>query len=135
MTAEPRWVTRQMIDRAHDLEVRRNGGLAGIRDAGAIESALARPEQKWAYAKPDLADLAAAYGFGLAKNHGYLDGNKRAAFLAIGLFLGLNGQRLTATEPEAVTVMLGVASGELGEAELAVWIRRSVTPRAENAPR
>ena len=72
---------------------------------------------------------------GLAKNHGYLDGNKRIAFSTIGLFLGLNGQRLTATEPEAVTAILGVASGELGEAELAVWIRRSMQPRAAPAPR
>lgn len=124
-----------MIDALHDAEVQRNGGLAGLRDDGAVESALARPRQKWAYETPDLADMAAAYGFGLAKNHGYLDGNKRAAFIAIGLFLGLNGQRLTATEPEAVTVILGVASGELGEAELTVWIRRSMAPRGAPAPR
>ena len=135
MTAEPRWLTRSEVDTFHDAEVRRNGGLPGLRDDGAVESALARPQQKWAYGTPDLADLAAAYGFGLAKNHGYLDGNKRIGFLALATFLDLNGQDLVATEPEAVTVMLGVASGELGEAELAVWIRRSVTPRAENAPR
>ena len=135
MTAEPRWLTRSEVDTFHDVEVRRNGGLPGLRDDGAVESALARPQQKWAYGTPDLADLAAAYGFGLAKNHGYLDGNKRIGFLALATFLDLNGQDLVATEPEAVTVMLGVASGELGEAELAVWIRRSVTPRAENAPR
>ena len=124
-----------MLDSAHDTEVARNGGLPGLRDGNAVESALDRPQQKWAYGEPDLADLAAAYGFGLAKNHGYLDGNKRAAFIAIGLFLGLNGQRLTATEPEAVVVMLGVASGELDEAALAVWIRRSMQPRGDNAPR
>lgn len=124
-----------MLDSAHDTEVARNGGLAGVRDENAVESALARPQQKQAYGEPDLAELAAAYGFGLAKNHGYLDGNKRAAFIAIGLFLGLNGQRLVSTEPEAVAVMLGVASGELGEAELAVWIRRSMQPRGDTAPR
>lgn len=135
MTAEPQWIERWMIDALHDKEVQRNGGLAGLRDDGAVESALARPRQKWAYETPDLADMAAAYGFGLAKNHGYLDGNKRAAFIAVGLFLGLNGQRLTATQPEAVTVVLGVASGELGEAELAVWIRRSMAPRGATAPR
>ena len=135
MTGEPRWVSRRMSDAAHDAEVHRNGGLSGVRDSGAVDSALARPEQKWAYGAPDLADMAAAYEFGLAKNHGYLDGNKRAAFIAIGLFLGLNGQRLTAPEPEAVTVMLGVASGELGEAELAVWIRRSMAPRGTSAAR
>lgn len=129
MMAEPRWLTRPVVDAFHDIEVRRNGGLPGVRDDGAIESALARPQQKRAYGEPDLADLAAAYGFGLAKNHGYLDGNKRVAFLALASFLDLNGQDLVATEPEAVTVMLGVASGELGEAELAVWIRRSMQPR------
>ncbi len=124
-----------MIDALHDAEVQRNGRLAGLCDDGAVESALARPRQKWAYKAPDLADMAAAYGFGLAKTHGYLDGNKRAAFIAIGLFLGLNGQRLTAAEPEAVTVILGVASGELGEVELTVWIRRSMHPRRASAPR
>lgn len=135
MTVEPRGLSRSVIDAAHDAEVHRHGGLAGVRDDGAIESALARAQQKWAYGAPDLADLAAAYGFGLAKNHGYLDGNKRAAFIAIGLFLGLNGQRLVATEPEAVTVVLGVAAGELDEAALAVWIRRSVAPRGDKAAR
>ena len=124
-----------MLDSAHDTEVARNGGLPGVRGDNAVESALARPRQKWDYGEPDLADLAAAYGFGLAKNHSYLDSNKRAAFIAVGLFLGLNGHRLVAAEPEAVAVMLGVASGELHEAALAVWIRRSLRPRAENAPR
>ena len=124
-----------MLDSAHDTEVARNGGLPGVRGDNAVESALARPRQKWDYGEPDLADLAAAYGFGLAKNHSYLDSNKRAAFIAVGLFLGLNGHRLVAAEPEAVAVMLGVASGELDEAALAVWIRRSLRPRAENAPR
>ena len=135
MTAEPRWLERDEVDAFQDAEIRRDGGLPGIRDAGAVESALARPRQKMAYETPDLADLAAAYGFGFAKNHGYLDGNKRIALLALSVFLDLNGHDLTATEPEAVTVILGVASGELGEAELAVWIRRSMAPRGATAPR
>ena len=135
MTAEPRWLKRAEVDAFHDAEIRRDGGLPGIRDSGAIESALARPRQKWTYDAPDLAALAAAYGFGFAKNHGYLDGNKRIALLALATFLDLNGYDLVATEPEAVTVMLGVASGELGEAELTVWIRRSMAPRGAPAPR
>ncbi len=113
----------------HDLEVARNGGLPGIRDAGAVESALARPRQKWAYGTPDPADLAAAYGFGLAKNHGYLDGNKRIGFLALAVFLEMNGLRLVAPESEAVETMLAVAAGEMPEADLAAWVRRSTEPR------
>jgi len=90
-----------------------------------LESALARPQQKRTYEEGiDVADLAAAYGFGIAKNHPFIDGNKRTAFMALYTFLRLNGVRLVATEPEAVTVMLGVASGELGEPELAAWCRQ-----------
>lgn len=135
MTAEPRWLKRNEVDAFHDAEIRRDGGLPGIRDEGAVESALARPRQKWRYETPDLADLAAAYGFGFAKNHGYLDGNKRIALLALSVFLDLNGYDLVAPETETVTVILGVASSELGEAELAVWIRRSMAPRGAPAPR
>ena len=123
------WLTLDDVMTLHGRQIRRYGGLPGVRDVNAIESAIARPRQKLAYETPDLADLAAAYGFGLARNHGFSDGNKRVAFETILVFLDINGQRLTATEPEAVTVMLGVASGELGEAELAVWIRRSMQPR------
>ena len=132
---EPRWIERWMIDALHDLEVRRNGGLPGTRDGGAIASALARPQPRWASGEPDLADLAAAVGFGLARTDGYAGGNTRAAFIAICLFLGLNGQRLTATELASVAVMLGVAAGELGEAEMAVWIRRSMAPRGDKPAR
>lgn len=135
MTAEPRWLKRNEVDAFHDAEIRRDGGLPGIRDEGAVESALARPRQKWGYETPDLADLAAAYGFGFAKNHGYLDGNKRIALLALSTFLDLNGYDLVAPETETVTVILGVASSELNEAELAVWIRRSMTPRGAPASR
>ena len=131
MTTEPRWLKRNEVDAYHDAEVRRDGGLPGIRDDGAIESALARPRQKWTYESPDLAELAAAYGFGFAKNHGYLDGNKRVALLALAAFLDLNGQDLVAPESDAVATMIGVAAGETSEAELAVWIRRSVAPRRE----
>ena len=135
MTAEPRWLTRTETEAIQAGVVRIDGGLPGLRDENALESATARPQQKQAYGDPDLAELAAAYGFGLAKNHAFLDGNKRVAFMAIYTFLGLNGQRLIATEPEAVAVMLGVAAGELDEAALAVWIRRSVAPRGDKAAR
>src|SRR4051794_15559763 len=93
----PKWLTRQMLDVVHDAQVREHGGTPGVRDEDMLESALARPQQKWAYAdSPDLATLAAAYAFGLAKNHGYVDGNKRVAFMAAYVFLGLNGKDLDA---------------------------------------
>jgi death-on-curing protein len=89
-----------------------------------IESALARPLQRWTYDESaDLADLAASYAFGIAKNHGFVDGNKRTAFLALYVFLGLNGKDFDAAEPEVVSVMLAVAGGELSEDELAAWVR------------
>jgi death-on-curing protein len=97
-----------------------------------LEAALARPRHKWSYdKKPDLATFAAAYGFGLATAHPYVDGNKRAAFLAMAIFLGLNGLELDATEPEVVTVILGLASGQLKERELAEWLRGRLVPLAE----
>ncbi len=113
-----------MLDAAHLDQLREHGGLPGVRDENALESALARARQKFAYEKDaDLALLAAAYGFGMATNHPYNDGNKRTAFLAMMIFLGLNGRDLDATEPEVVTIMLGLASGQLKERELAEWLR------------
>lgn len=132
MTAEPGWLTLEDIVYLHDRQIRRFGGLPGVRDINAIESATARPRQKAAYETPDLADLAAAYdGFWLAKKHGFSDGNKRVALNAILVLLDINGQQLTASEPDAVATMIGVASGDLTEDELAMWIRRSVAPRGE----
>jgi len=122
--AEPRWLTRQMLDVVHEAQLREHGGVAGLCDDGLTESALARPRHKLAYARrPDLAMLAAAYAFGLARNHGYMDGNKRAAFMAAYVFLGLNGHDLDADEPELVTTMERVADGRLSERGLADWIR------------
>src|SRR5947209_5104893 len=119
---EPTWLTRRMLDALHDAQLREHGGSPGVRDGGLLESALARPRHKWAYAsRPDLAMLAAAYAFGLAKNHGYVDGNKRVAFVAAYVFLGLNGQDLEASEPDVVTTMERVADGRLKEAALAEW--------------
>ena len=128
---EPKWLTLQDVEFLHARQLRRFGGLAGLRDLNAVESALARPQQKWIYEpESDLATLAAAYGYGLARNHGFVDGNKRVALAALATFVRINGQRLVAPEVEAVTVMLGVAAGELDEAALAVWIRQSVEPRS-----
>ena len=125
----PKWLTRRMLDVLHDAQLREHGGSPGVRDEGLLESALARPQQKWAYAEaPDLAVLAAAYAFGLAKNHGYIDGNKRVAFMAAYVFLGLNGNDLDADEPDVVRTMERVADGRLSEAGLAAWLRGGIRP-------
>jgi len=105
-------------------QLQQHGGRPGIRDENALESALARPRNKWAYdAAADLATLAAAYGYGLATSHPYTDGNKRIAFLAMYVFLGLNGQDLVAPEPEVVSLMRAVADHRCSEAQLVAWIR------------
>ncbi len=120
----PRWVPRLVLDAAHLDQLREHGGLPGIRDEHALEAALARAPQKHHYEPDsDLATLAAAYAFGLTKAHPYNDGNKRAAFLAAMIFLGLNGKDLDATEVEVVQVMTALAAGTLTEAALARWIR------------
>jgi death-on-curing protein len=109
----------------HLDQLRVHGGLLGIRDENVLESALARPQQRWHYDKDvDLPGLAAAYGYGLAMNHPYRDGNKRIAFMALATFVLVNGLELDATEPDVVTVMLSLASGRLTEGDLAGWIRR-----------
>ena len=106
----------------HEEQLRQFGGPPGLRDQGLLESALGRPLNKFAYGSEDLATLAAAYGFGLARNHAFVDGNKRIAFLAIVTFLGLNDIDFAVPEAETVVIMLGVASGEVDEDGLARWI-------------
>ena len=118
-----RWIDRRLLVILHDESLAEHGGASGMRDAGLLESARARPLNLVAYGDPDVADLAAAYGVGLAKNHPFVDGNKRAAFLAVGLFLRMNGHRLTASQAEATITMLGVAAGEINEADFAQWLR------------
>jgi len=119
-----RWIDRRALLLLHAESLSEHGGGEGIRDQGLLESALARPENLAAYGgQPDFADLAASYGVGLAKNHPFIDGNKRAAFLAVGLFLYLNGYRLRATQTEATLTMLAVAGSEITESEFAEWIR------------
>lgn len=123
-----RWIQREALVRLHAMCLVQFGGLAGLRDAGLLESALARPEQLANYASPDVADIAAAYAFGLAKNHPFVDGNKRTAFLALGLSLRLNGYRLTASQPDATQTILLLAASELSEEALATWIRGQMAP-------
>ncbi len=118
-----RWIDRRLLVVLHDESLAEHGGASGLRDEGLLESALARPLNLVAYGDPDVAELAAAYGVGLAKNHAFVDGNKRAAFLAVGLFLRINGYRLKAAQAEATVTMLGVAAGEINDAEFAQWLR------------
>lgn len=121
---EPRWVPRLVADAAHLDQLREHGGLPGVRDENGLEAALARPRQKW-HDEPDadLATLAAAYAFGLAKAHAFNDGNKRAAFLTAVTFLGLNGKDLDATEAEVVQAMTALAAGSMSESDLATFVR------------
>ncbi|MHB1093765.1 type II toxin-antitoxin system death-on-curing family toxin [Thiobacillus sp.] len=114
----------------HDESLAEHGGLPGLRDEGLLDSALARPLNLAAYGDPDVCELAACYCVGLAKNHPFVDGNKRAAFLALGLFLYSNGQRLTATQAEATLAVLSVAASEWDEATLAGWLHERTAPRA-----
>jgi death-on-curing protein len=117
-------VSRLVVEAVHADLLLGHGGLPGLRDGDLLESALARPRQRFAYeTTTDLAALAAAYGFGLAGNHPFKDGNKRVAFVTMAVFLGLNGLELTAAETEVVTTMVALASGALDEGALADWIR------------
>jgi death-on-curing protein len=118
-----RWLDRAALVLLHGESLAEHGGAPGLRDEGLQESALARPLNLSVYGQPDFAELAAAYGVGLAKNHAFVDGNKRAAFLAVGLFLALNGYRLKATQVEATLTMLDVAAGAIDEPTFANWIR------------
>lgn len=126
---EPIWISRELLNHLHAQLIREHGGAYGVRDGDLIESALMRPRKRLEYeAGVDLAGLAASYAYGIAKNHGYVDGNKRVAFAAAGVFLLANGLRLTAPEAEAYAVIVDLASGELSEEDLALWLRASVEP-------
>ncbi|MCK6424030.1 MAG: type II toxin-antitoxin system death-on-curing family toxin [Burkholderiaceae bacterium] len=125
-----RWVDKRMLMLLHDESLALHGGAAGLRDEGLLDSALARPQNVAVYGDPDLADLAAAYAYGLAKNHPFVDGNKRAAFLATGLCLALNGWRLTASQADATVAVMTLAAGDLDEPAFAAWLRDHIAPRA-----
>ena len=121
-------MSEQALLLLHDESLAEHGGSPGVRDKGLQESAMARPANLAAYAQPDVAGLAASYGVGLAKNHAFVDGNKRAAFLAVGMFLRLNGHRLVASQIDATRTMLAVASGDMDEAAFAAWLRDHSAP-------
>lgn len=124
-----RWIDKQALILLHGESLDEHGGGAGIREAGLLESALSRPLNVAAYGTPDVSDLAASYCIGWAKNHPFVDGNKRAAFLAVGLFLYLNGYRLQATQAEATLTILSVADGSLTESGFANWLREHIIAR------
>ena len=125
-----KWINRQVLLLLHDESLAEHGGAPGLRDEGLLDSALARPLNRVSYGDmPDVADLAATYGIGLAKNHPFVDGNKRAAFLAVGLFLLQNGYRLTASQAEATLAMFSAAAGDMGEQRFADWLREHIQER------
>ena len=124
-----RWLAADVLLAVHEEQLAEHGGAAGVRDLGLFESALARPQNQAAYGNPDAADLAAAYGVGLAKNHPFVDGNKRTAFVAVELFLAINGFDLVADDADCVLTMLAVAAGSLDEPAFAAWLRSHTEPR------
>ena len=125
--SEPIWLKRVWVDAIHFQQLQRFGGLWGVRDESVVESALARPRNLWAYDNvTDLATLAAACGYGLTRGHGYVDGNKRTGFVAMAIFLDLNGWIFEAPEQEVVQVMLAVASGDLSETDFAGWVKGQI---------
>jgi death-on-curing protein len=126
---EPVWMSRKVVDAIQRELIAEHGGLHGIRDEGLVDSALSKPRNRWAYEPDaDLPDLAASYGFGLARNHGYLDGNKRIALATMHVFTRRNRFAIAVSEVEEVAVVLQLAEGSLTEAELAAWIREHLRP-------
>ena len=126
MAADWRWISEEAILAVHEEQLAQHGGGSGIRDMGLLQSALARPQNLLAYGDPDAADLAAAYAYGIARNHPFIDGNKRTAAVAAVLFLWFNGLETRIGEAELVVTMLALAAGELGEDELAAWLRERI---------
>ena len=124
------WIDHAVILAVHDAQLAEHGGGAGVRDAGLLESALAKPLNLAAYGEADAAALAAAYGYGISRNHAFIDGNRRTGFVAAELFLRLNGYKLTATDTECVLTMLAVAAGDLTEDAFAAWLRAHAVPKA-----
>jgi death-on-curing protein len=128
--AEPKWLSRLAIDAIHNDQIKEHGGLHGTRDEHALESALARPRQKWEYDdRPDLPSLAAAYAFGLVRNHPYRDGNKRIGFLALVTFLDVNNYDFSASDADVVAEIIALAEGTMSEEALADWIRQHSSRR------
>lgn len=122
------WIEESVVWAVHEAQLAEHGGSAGVRDAGLLASALARPLNLMAYGAPDAAALAAAYGFGIAQNHPFIDGNKRTAFVCVELFLALNNYILQADDANCVSTMLALAAGELPEADFVTWLRTHTAP-------
>lgn len=123
------WLTERLIHAVHEEQLAEHGGAPGVRDAELLASALARPRQRAHYGTPDVSELAASYAFGIARNHPFVDGNKRSAFVALEVFLALNGYELVAGDEACVITMLSLAAGELTEDALVTWIRAHAQPR------
>ncbi|MBL8363489.1 MAG: type II toxin-antitoxin system death-on-curing family toxin [Rubrivivax sp.] len=123
------WIDPAVVRAVHEEQLVEHGGAAGVRDEGLLESALARPRHLAQYGDPDVAALAASYAYGIARNHPFIDGNKRTAFVAAELFLALNGSSLVADDGDCVLTMLGLAAGDIDEAAFATWLRRHLVPR------
>jgi death-on-curing protein len=127
------WLTRSIVEAIHFSQIREHGGQYGLRYLNLLESALARPINRLSYEQEsDIVILAATYGYGLAKNHCFIDGNKRVSFMAMFTYLSLNGYEIEATEPEVVDLMLGVADSSVSEDELITWLRKHITHIPEN---
>ena len=126
---EPEWVSDRVALAIHRAQLAQHGGADGVRDLGLLESAMARPQNLFAFGNPDIADLAASYAFGIARNHPFADGNKRTAFVVCLLFLAKNGQDLVADDVECIRTFWALAAGEVAEADLATWIRTNSAPR------
>jgi death-on-curing protein len=120
---EPEWLAMPMVHAIHDEQLAIHGGSAGVRDIGLLESALNRPRNKWNYEEAELPELAAAYGYGIARNHPIIDGNKRTALLTMYTFLGINGVDFIVPEADAASMILALAAGEVSEESVARWIR------------
>jgi death on curing protein len=116
------WLSERLVLTMHSKALALHGGADGVRDAGLLERALARPLNRAAYGEPDVIELAALYALAVARNHPFIDGNKRTAYLVLAVFLALNGVRLTATDAESVVAMLAMAAGELTEDEFVLWV-------------
>lgn len=133
MTAQPAqhlwvWINPRVLYAVHDEQLAEHGGGSGVRDAGLFDSAVNRPQQLAHHGTPDVAELAAAYGYGISRNHPFIDGNKRTAFVAVEMFLMLNGYELFADDADCVMTMLAVAAGDISEADFAIWVRSRIRP-------
>ena len=127
--SEPVWLSEKLLLAIHEDQIITHGGLDGLRDVNLLDASLARPRHLWTYTQADVFELAAAYGYGLTKNHPFVDGNKRTAFMVMYVFLGLNGYFLNAEEKEVVLTMEQLASSILTQNDLAIWLEKNSRPR------